>query len=122
MGVPPLRAGGNFLHRRIQIPNKSIIFQRIRKRGPRSHLALLRRSLPKRCRALPGIASGESEASVPDNLIASSQQIQNPNLNLMHASTQNDTIPASKTKKKKEEITILVVNIQSVRAHLVELA
>ena len=52
--------------------------RRIRRRGPRSRLALLRRALPKRCRALPGMASGESWATVPDN----SSQFPQPNSNI----------------------------------------
>ena len=39
--------------------------RRFPRRGPRSLLSKMRRVLPKRCRALPGAASGESEASAP---------------------------------------------------------
>ena len=48
---------------------------RIHRRGRRSILSKLRRSVPKRCRALPGTASGESEASVSENNFSSSQPI-----------------------------------------------
>ena len=48
--------------------------RRLRRRGPRSQIALLRRSLPKRCRALPGAAPGESGADAPVPLNFSTQQ------------------------------------------------
>ena len=48
--------------------------RRLRRRGPRSQIALLRRSLPKRCRALPGAAPGESGADAPVPLNFSPQQ------------------------------------------------
>ena len=34
--------------------------KRLRRRGPRSKLAVLRRSLPKHCRTLPDMSPGES--------------------------------------------------------------
>ena len=43
----------------------SLVYKRSRRRGPRNFLAKMRRALPKRCRALPGMASGESEVSMP---------------------------------------------------------
>ena len=46
----------------------SHVYKRSRRRGPRSFLAKMRRALPKRCRALPGMASGETEASMPEIL------------------------------------------------------
>ena len=39
--------------------------KRLRRRGPRSHLAFLRRSVAKSCRTLPGISLGESRDSIP---------------------------------------------------------
>ena len=40
--------------------------RRLRRRGPRSQYAFLRRSVPKCRRALPGMSPGESGDSVPD--------------------------------------------------------
>ena len=46
---------------------------RLRRRGPRSKLALLRRSVPKHRRALPGMAPGESGDAMPVNVTNMSQ-------------------------------------------------
>ena len=40
--------------------------KRLRRRGPRGRLAPMRRSLPKRCRTLPGMSSGEAGDVIPD--------------------------------------------------------
>ena len=40
--------------------------RRLRRRGPRGKIALVRRSVPKHHRALPGMSPGESGDSMPD--------------------------------------------------------
>ena len=45
-------------------------------RGIRSKLACLRRALPKRCRTLPGIVSGESETRIPEEKLHGPQEFE----------------------------------------------
>ena len=83
---------------------------RTHRRGRRSILSKLRRSVPKRCRALPGTASGESEASVSENKFSSSQHIINsPELQLSNSSVIH-AIPNPK-KNRKSHLKILILNI-----------
>ena len=65
----------------------SILVENVYKRshrGSRSKFALLRRSLPKRCRALPGIAHGESGARMP------ASSLDQPPFNSLIHSHEND--------------------------------
>ena len=48
--------------------------KRLRRRGPHSHLAVLRRSVVKCCRTLPGTSAGESGDSVPEPLVCNKLQ------------------------------------------------
>ena len=75
--------------------------------------------MPKRCRTLPGVVSGESGTSAPEDFHFQSQS------NFL-ASNSNIEInaPALEEKaqgKSKSEIGILVLNVQCLRAHLAEL-
>ena len=49
--------------------------RRLRRRGPRSNLSRLRRSLPKHRRTLPGTCLGESRHSVPDQSLSDFPQL-----------------------------------------------
>ena len=105
----------------------SLVYNRSRRRGPRSSLAKMRRALPKRCRALPGMASGESEASMPAILTDFPHHNSSINSNLINSagpsthSTPSDTRRPGTEKRNKEEITILMVNIRCLSKNLVEL-
>ena len=95
-------------------------YKRARRRGPRSSLANLRRALPKRCRALPGVASGESEA--PTSVVSSIFQPQpNSSINSGPSPNLNPNAIFKKRNAPKKEIIIFVLNIQCLRAHMVEL-
>ena len=95
-------------------------YKRTRRRGPRSSLANLRRALPKRCRALPGVASGESEALTP--VVTSIFQPQlNSSINSGPSPNLNSNAIFKKGSATKKEISIFVLNIQCLQAHLVEL-
>ena len=98
----------------------SLVYKRSRRRGPRSDLAKMRRALPKRCRALPGMGSGESEASMPAILTDFPHHNSDINSNLINsAGPSTQLIPSDArragTVKNKEEITILMVNIRCLR-------
>ena len=60
-----------------RLPSAIIGHHRIRRRGPRSDLALLRRSLPKYRRALPGASPGESGDFASENNIPLEPHISN---------------------------------------------
>mgnify|MGYP000055044264 CR=1 FL=1 len=104
----------------------SHVYKRSRRRGPRNFLAKMRRVLRKRCRALPGMASGESEVSMPafSNDFPHHNSRHNSNLiNSAEPSTQLISSDARKsgTGKKKEEISIFMVNIRCLSANFAEL-
>ena len=103
----------------------SLVYKRSRRRGPRSFLAKMRRALPKRCRALPGMASGESEASMSTILTDFPHHNSRHNSNLINSagpSTQLISSDARKsgTGKKKEEISIFIVNIKCLSPNFAE--
>ena len=86
--------------------------RRMRRRGPRSQSALLRRALPPRCKALPGTCHGKSGHSVPDfNCINSSPKI---NSNIL----ENEKIDQILCD---DQISIYLINIQCLLARLPEL-
>ena len=95
--------------------------RRIRRRGPRSRLALLRRALPKRCRTLPGMTSGESGVAMPVN----SSDFPQPNSSINSQPSLESHIFPSATAKRiqtaKAEVTILMINIRCLRPNLLEL-
>ena len=95
--------------------------RRIRRRGPRSRLALLRRALPKRCRALPGMTSGESGVAMPPN----SPQFPQPNSSINSQPFLEPNVFLSAITKRiqttKAEVTILMINIRCLHANLLEL-
>ena len=86
----------------------------------------MRRALPKRCRALPGVVSGESETSTPDHFSINPQQITRDNSNSfpnqLNANSQFDaSVEESRPKTAKKDIVLLlVVNIQCLKARLTE--
>ena len=90
--------------------------KRSRKRGPRSAVALLRRSLPKRCRALPGMASGESGASMP--VVSSNNSQHFSEINSDSSPNENPNAIFKKRKVRKQGIKMLIANIQGLSAHL----
>ena len=87
-------------------------------RGSRSLLALLRRNLPKRCRSLPGSIPGEAGIQEPENSSFDNSQ---HTCNSLISKKDEEFSVSQKRKTKKEEITIMMVNIQSVRSHQAEL-
>ena len=103
-------------------PNSSLVNKceyasRLRRRGPRSFRSILKRNLPKRCRTLPGIASGETEAlPMSVNSIHNSQQVEQnkDSFSIRKISVRNQN-------KVQDKLLFFVCNIQCLRAHLVEL-
>ena len=102
----------------------SCIIRRLRRRGPRSQLAFLRRSVPKHRRALPDTCLGESRQIVSDsNSFASSpsnrliSNASNNNLNSSVHETDDSTQSIA-----DEGIHIYFVNIRCLSAHLAELS
>ena len=73
--------------------------RRLRRRGPRSQLALLRRSVPKERRKLPDISPGEAGDSMSDDLIINKSHVQ----------------------INKNDVFIYSLNIRCLLAHLDEL-
>ena len=112
-----------------------IAIQRWRRRGPRSLLARLRRSVPKRCRSLPGTPSGEFEGHVPDNVsnlphdefsvslplpsefAATEIESNSDQINSLH----DRRIIRPRRDVNREELVIFMVNIQCLRARASEL-
>ena len=84
------------------------------KRGRRSNLAIIRRSLPRHCRRLPGTVPGESGTEVPE-IESSSVDMFNDNSNPCKDNYGRIH------KLFKDKITIFVLNIRSLRAHKAEL-
>ena len=87
----------------------SLVYKRSRWRGPRNFPAKMRLALPKRCRALPGMASGKSEVSMSVLFNDFPHHNSRRNSNLINSggpSTQSISSDARKpgTGKKKEEI------------------
>ena len=108
-----------------------IRYQRTRKRGPRSQLAVLRRSLPKNRRTLPDAAAGEStaSASAPFKVYPpSSVQIceKHSLIKVVQATSANSNcMPVienkDKSKNKKSFVSFFVCNIRCVLKNLTEL-
>jgi len=97
---------------------------RLRRRGPRSTLALLRRSLPRRCRALPGTTPGESGVDVP--VILSSMFSQQSDSKII--SSENPAKDPIFTQRKpaagrgnQTHILLYCINIRCLLSHLGEL-
>ena len=101
--------------------------RRVRRRGPRSVISKLRRALPKRCRALPGAVSGESETAAPETSFAdlshgnNSSKCDEPKaLNSIFPPTP--LIPeVTRISRKTDYLKILIVNIRCLHAHTGEL-
>ena len=89
--------------------------KRSRRRGPRSKLALLRRSVPEQRRALPGMSPGESGDEMPVNqMYCTPQKVVNND----HIFDKTE-VPASNSCHKG--VAVYSVNIQCLLAHLAEL-
>ena len=93
--------------------------KRLRRRGPRSQTAILRRSLPKdkRCRALPGISPGEAGDLMPVNNICNQSHQGNSVNNDTHILHES----AASANHSLHGVSVYLVNIRSVIAHLTEL-
>ena len=102
------------------------VYKRSRRRGPQNFLAEMRCVLPKRCRALPGMASRGSEASMPtilSDLPHHNSSINSNSINSAGPSTQlisSDTRKPGAVKKKKEFL-ISTTNIICLRKKLTDL-
>ena len=90
-----------------------ISHHRIRRKGPRSDLALLRRSLPKYRRALPDVSPGESGDFASENNISSEPHISN--------SLSKSMPDLAGSNSKVNGISIFASNIQCLHAKLIEL-
>ena len=116
-GVRQLPASLSIVDNDVNISNL-----RRRRRGPRSFRAKLRRALPRRCRALPGAAPGESGASAPEINSALSPQsnlISDASFDLPSSHIiRHDSFPR---RRQRQEILIFVLNIQSLRSRVAEL-
>ena len=89
--------------------------KRLRRRGPRTQHAILRRSVPKRHRTLPGMSPGQAGDVMPENNIRSTSQ---------RPSYDRDTVcmsDAVASNSSRRCIYILSLNIQCLLAHLGEL-
>jgi hypothetical protein len=89
--------------------------KRLRRRGPRSNLAILRRSVPKQRRALPGMSPGESGDTMPVNTMYCTPQKVVNNDSIFDKSES----PASNSCHKG--ISVYSVNIRCLLAHKAEL-
>ena len=82
--------------------------KRLRRRGPRSELAVLRRSLPKHCRTLPDMSPGESGDLISDPFFEDqSHDIIDENFGYqkLHSNSRPKRNPSSK-------ISIQTINIR----------
>ena len=96
--------------------------QRNRKRGPRSQMALLRRSMPRSRRTLPGAVAGESATVAPEIIKLHSPLLANE-INHSHdvnesrqlhdeLSTSDDTINACQSSvNEKQKVVILFFGV-----------
>ena len=90
--------------------------KRLRRRGPRSHLAILRRSVAKCCRTLPGISLGESRDSIPVSCLNLPCEAKDASNNISQCMLENRD-----SKLCLNGIFVYNVNIQCILAHLTEL-
>ena len=88
---------------------------RLRRRGPRSNLAILNRSVSKQRRALPGMSPGESGDTMPVNKMYCTPQKVVNNDNIF----ANSEVPASNSCHKG--ISVYSVNIRCLLVHKAEL-
>jgi len=90
--------------------------KRLRRRGPRSHLACLRRSVTKSCRTLPGISLGESRDSIP--VICSTSSCEST---IASSISSDCTLENRNSSLCLNGIFVYSVNIRCILAHLTEL-
>ena len=112
---------------------QSVSSRRLRRRGPRSQAACLHRSVPKHRRTLPGMCPGEAGHIMPaSNFSPPSQRtiFQIPEKHLADAPASSSAsasasapapAPAS-TSVSSNGISIYLINIRSLLAHLAELS
>ena len=91
--------------------------KRLRRRGPRSKLAVLRRSVPKRCRTLPDMSPGES-GDVISEFVFEDQSHADCNKDNRNQRLQVNSRPKPKSSSK---ISILTVNIRCLLKNLDQL-
>ena len=89
--------------------------KRLRRRGPRSHLVFLRRSVAKSCRTLPGISLGESRDSIPVPCLNLPCEASNASSNLSKCMLENRD-----SNLCHKGIFVYNVNIRCILAHLTE--
>ena len=98
--------------------------QRLRRRGPRSQAAILRRSVPKHRRTLPGSCLGESRRNEP--VLLSCTLPRDPNQNngeCQNSENANENVkPAIAKRVSLGSIVIYLINIQCMCARLAELS
>ena len=90
--------------------------KRLRRRGPRGRLALIRRSLPKRCRTLPGMSSGEAGDVIPDSI----QNVESHDNSNTDREIYLSNLVASNSCG--DGVHVFQINIQCLMAHLAELS
>ena len=112
-----------------------LVSRRLRRRGPRSSAACLRRSVPKHSRSLPGMCLGEARHLVPVSLSVSPPPHPSENISSLKSgisSLQPEIFSESKSKinltacrptltKCKNGISIYLINIQCLLARIPEL-
>ena len=91
--------------------------KRLRRRGPRSKLAVLRRSVPKRCRTLPDMSPGES-GDVISEFVFEDQSYADCNKDNRNQRLHVNSRPKRKSSSK---ISILTVNIRCLLKNLDQL-
>ena len=93
--------------------------KRLRRRGPRSNLALLRRSVPKQHRTLPGTSPGESGDTVSDTSnMCKPQGVSNDKPDIISKCTPKKNALNS---TNLGEVSVYTVNIQCLLARMHEL-
>ena len=98
---------------RINPAFSEFIHRRTRRRGPRSQLSRLRRSIPRERRALPGTCHGEAGHFVPDSVL-----INSPHDDQSH----NSRISRKDICDFDSHISIFLINIQCLMARIHELS
>ena len=92
----------------------------MRRRGPRSQIAVIRRSVPKYRRTLPGMCPGESGHLIPDSIHSSlpSVALHNNNIDIETNSLHDSDASADNSPKG---VVVYSVNIRCLKSHLSEL-
>ena len=91
--------------------------KRLKRRGPRNKLAVLRRSLPKHCRTLPDMSPGESGDVISEPFFEDqSHDVINENFGnqILHSNSRPK-------RKYSSKISILTINIRCLQKNLDQL-